>query len=577
QRLGFISNHAMAVVVQRVVQPDFAGVLFTADPISGSHTHMTGNYVHGLGEQLVSGEANAQDFQITRSGEKYHGPAEFRKHARKLFPLAIKLEKDFGCALDIEWAVANGQVYLLQSRPVTTLRTIHYETYEVNESLDHEYMWTNNNIGEALPDVMTPFTWSLIRELDEETQKISGYYLWSGNICGRTYTNISLVFSFMGKFGIPLDFSKKLIGNVLGMFPANVEMPIYPFGTIELLKDVSWRGKRNLQRRRESRKYKDRYLRQTQPWCEANIRAIQAAEDPQQLLRLWTGEIRPYVSKMWAIFVGASDTTLITLLDRLTKLVGVEDANALLSNIRGENGLESLGPLVGISKVVKGELSQQEYLAKYGHRSPHEFEMSFPYPAEDPDYMDKQIAEYQQSGTDVERMLARQHEQYTQAKSRFIQRYPAKRKWLENNLEKMGQAGQTRELLRSEFTRTFRVMRVFVLKVGEITGIGADAFFLYSFEFPRVLQADSDNHGLLAQLPARKRNYERYCSLPPLPMFIKGLFDPFEWAKNDQRRLDYYDADAKTAGAADNIDQNPRIIQGFAGAAGTVEGTVRVL
>lgn len=571
QTLGAGGEQAMAVVVQRMVQPDFAGVLFTADPINGSHAHLAGNYVRGLGEQLVSGEADAQDFRITRLAGKYTGPREFKPFAGRLRSLALKLEKEFGCALDIEWAVARKEVFFLQARPITTLQTIHYETYEVNESLDHNYMWTNNNIGEALPDVMTPLTWSLTRELDEETQKISGYYLWSGNICGRAYSNVSLIFSFMGKFGMSLNFSKKLVGNVFGNFPADVDMPVYPFGYIELLKDVSWRGKRNFARIQAAKKNLTETLRRSRPWCEETVRRIDATRDTQALLALWTGEIRPYASKMWANFVGgASDTTLLTLLDSLMKLVGESDANSLLSNIRAGNGLESLGPLVGIEEVMRGELSRAEYLAKYGHRSPHEFELSIPYPLEDPGFLDRQIEEYRVSGGDVAGLLTKQREQFAQAKERFLQRYPSKKAWLENKLDKMSQAAQARESLRSEFTRAFRVIRWFMLKVGELTGIGADIFFVYTFELPRLLSGD---RGLLAQLPARKQNYARYCQLPVLPMFVKGRFDPFEWAKQPDRRSDYYDQEARPA----SVEANPNRIVGFAGASGVVEGRVRVL
>jgi pyruvate,water dikinase len=571
QTCGLGENHAMAVVVQRMVQPEFAGVLFTADPITGSHSHMTGNYVHGLGEQLVSGQVNAQDFQVQRPGGKYRGPGECARYARRLYQLASRLEKEFGCALDIEWASAGGQVYLLQARPVTTLQTINYDTYAVNESLDKDYLWTNNNIGEALTDVMTPFTWSVVRELDVETQKIDGYYLWSGNICGRGYSNVSLIFSFMGKVGLGLNYSKKLVGNVFGKFPEAVDMPMYPMGLIDLMKDMSWRARRNFQRIQDAKKHKDEYIRQARPWCEANIQRIQSTNDPALLLSLWTGEIRPFVSKMWTIFLGgASDLTLLTLLDRLAKMVGVEDANSLLSNIRGEAGLESLGPLVGVAQVSRGELSRQEYLARHGHRSPHEFEMSIPYPVEDPGYLDQQIAEYRQSEIKVDDLLARQRQLHLQARQRFIERYPSKRKWLDNNLVHLGKAAQARESLRGEFTRTFQVMRAFMVKVGELTGIGSDVFFLYSFELPRLL---TGNRSMLQHIPARKHNYERYCTLPPLPMFIKGRFDPFEWAKRPDRRLDYFDADPKPV----KEDQNPDIVTGFPGAAGVVEGTARVL
>ena len=55
QAHGMDAAHEMAVVVQRLVWADVSGVLFTADPVIGSRAYMTGNFVYGLGEQLVSG------------------------------------------------------------------------------------------------------------------------------------------------------------------------------------------------------------------------------------------------------------------------------------------------------------------------------------------------------------------------------------------------------------------------------------------------------------------------------------------------------------------------------------------
>ena len=63
---GMDTGHEIAVVVQRLIRADLAGVLFTADPVTGSHMSMTGNFVHGLGERLVSGEANPHTFMFKR-------------------------------------------------------------------------------------------------------------------------------------------------------------------------------------------------------------------------------------------------------------------------------------------------------------------------------------------------------------------------------------------------------------------------------------------------------------------------------------------------------------------------------
>ncbi|RPI25227.1 MAG: hypothetical protein EHM70_20365, partial [Chloroflexota bacterium] len=72
QAQGQSTGHEMAVVVQRMVRPDLAGVLFTVNPVSGSLMEMAGNFVHGLGESLVSGQANAETFTFDKPGGKYH-------------------------------------------------------------------------------------------------------------------------------------------------------------------------------------------------------------------------------------------------------------------------------------------------------------------------------------------------------------------------------------------------------------------------------------------------------------------------------------------------------------------------
>ncbi|MBP1925202.1 hypothetical protein J2Z76_001059 [Sedimentibacter acidaminivorans] len=101
--------------------------------------------------------------------------------------------------------------------------------------------------------------------------------------------------------------------------------------------------------------------------------------------------------------------TLTPINKKLTEMVGSEDASTLLSNLREDSDLQSLGPVVGILKVIKGKMSREEYLKQYGHRRPHEFELSIPDPGEDESWLDKQIEEYKKSDTNVEELLKKQH------------------------------------------------------------------------------------------------------------------------------------------------------------------------
>jgi pyruvate,water dikinase len=225
--------------------------------------------------------------------------------------------------------------------------------------------------------------------------------------------------------------------------------------------------------------------------------------------------------------------------------------------------------VVGIAQVIKGEISEQDFVRRYGHRGPHEFELSLPDPVEDAHYLQRQREAYASTEADAEELLLKQQTRYEEAIGRFQKRYPRKSKWLSKQLVKASAGARLREATRSEFTRVYRVNRAFALKAGELTGIGEDIFFLYMGEVEDLLAGRAE---AVKSIPARKANYETYQALPPFPPIIRGRFDPFTWAKDPERRLDYYDATAPQERQADS-----ETLQGYAGAAGRVEGSVRVL
>lgn len=569
---GMEQAHQISVVIQLMVQSEISGVLFTADPITGSFESMIGNYVYGLGEQLVSGEANAYDFKLLRPKGKYEGPDEFKKYGPDLYKLAAKLEKELGSPQDIEWAVAKGKLYLLQARPITTLTRGNLDTYDMNYSFMGDELWINTNVAEAIPDVYTPFTWSMGKQLDEALDFIPGYYVFSGNICGRPYMNISrrvsMITSLLGKNS---KGALKLITDIYGELPEGMSMPLRPFSRLEVLKVMFPVIMRSSKSTMKASKDLHLFLRETPKRCRAMREGIKEAKTKEELLSLWKEEIQPYFLKAW-LSAGASaiKMTNITALDKkLTKLVGTEDANAILSNLRGDSELASLGPVIGISKVVKGEMSQEEYLSKYGHRGAHEYEMSIPDPMEDKDWLEKQMAESIRSNMDVEGLLKKQHIKYEAAKMRFVERYPGKVIWLNRKIEKAAEGAKLREEGRSEFVRIFRVVRAFALRAGELTEIGDNVFFLYIDELEDLLSGKSSK---VMYIPARKENYEKYKALPTLPSIIRGRFNPIEWAKDPNRRADYYDATMPMVNVPDS-----ETLKGCAGAAGRIEGIVRIL
>lgn len=123
---GSLDDLAMAVVVQRMVDADKAGVLFTVDPVRRRRDRMIVEAVRGLGEQVVSGEVTPDHYAIDRAGAVKrsttpNGGVLDAEELAELAALGRRLEEHFGGPQDVEWAIEGGRVFLLQSRPVTTL------------------------------------------------------------------------------------------------------------------------------------------------------------------------------------------------------------------------------------------------------------------------------------------------------------------------------------------------------------------------------------------------------------------------------------------------------------------------
>jgi pyruvate,water dikinase len=123
---GSLEDLRMAVVVQKMVDPEKAGVMFTADPVKRRKDRMVVEAVRGIGEQIVSGEVTPDHYTLDKKGRlKREKIVDDRiltdEELQKLGELGRRLEDRHGAAQDIEWAIVGGEVFLLQSRPVTTM------------------------------------------------------------------------------------------------------------------------------------------------------------------------------------------------------------------------------------------------------------------------------------------------------------------------------------------------------------------------------------------------------------------------------------------------------------------------
>lgn len=363
-----------------------------------------------------------------------------------------------------------------------------------------------------------------------------------------------------------------VIGESFGRIPEEINIPTYPFSRWSLIqvmipKIIAY-GRKTMKTSKDI----PQFIKDTPDWCVRMTEEIKKAKTKEELLLLWKKHIEPQNNiAWWGLLVGGSKAglDLTPINKKLTEMVGSEDAGTLLSNLRGDSDLQSLGPVIGISKVIKGEMRKEEYLKQYGHRGPHEFELSIPDLGEDDRWLEKQIEEYKKSDTDVEGLLKKQHAQYEDALKKFQKQFPNKVQWLEKKMKKAAESARVREAVRSEFVRVFRVIRSFALKAGELTGIGEDVFLLYINDLVNLLSGDES---AVKYISARKKNYEKYKSLPPFPSVIRGRFNPLEWLHDPNRRMDYYDASIPIS-----IESDGETLKGFPGAAGRIEGKVRIL
>lgn len=141
---------SIAVVVQKMVESEKAGVLFTVNPLSRNTNEMQINASYGLGESVVSGRVTPDSYIVTKTGkliETTIGSKETKivygnkntveiavdEEAQKkrvlddneisgLLDCGLKIEKHYGMPMDIEWAIKDSNIYILQARAITTLR-----------------------------------------------------------------------------------------------------------------------------------------------------------------------------------------------------------------------------------------------------------------------------------------------------------------------------------------------------------------------------------------------------------------------------------------------------------------------
>ena len=196
-----VESPQMCVVVQRMVDAAYAGVLFTADPVSGRHDRLVIDAVAGLGESLVSGERTPDHYELNHANILVNtdlagdAPLLSDKQIADLAEGARTAATSQGADLDMEWAIdQSGKLHWLQARPITTLGCDLNDGFTEIHPTD---VITRCNVGEMMPGPVCPLTFSTQgRAIEHGMQHMHVSYAGRPRITDE-WTQINLFYGHM--------------------------------------------------------------------------------------------------------------------------------------------------------------------------------------------------------------------------------------------------------------------------------------------------------------------------------------------------------------------------------------------
>lgn len=636
ERNGFDHlNIGMAVIVQKLIAADTSGVIFTADPITGERGNVIIESCFGLGQALVSGKVTPDRFVIVKNKlklwsrtisdkkfecvlskdgsveeraiakEKSTRPTLEKRQLKRLAVLALKIETEFGGAQDIEWAISEGKIYLLQSRPITTLPP--------EKSWEDRQIWSCNPAKEVMPDVATPMTLSVIdaildRFFDPMFRLLCmdrGVHPVYGLVAGRVYFNANLWGAiFRNLPGTKkLDFMeatgshKGLQKTVEGLQNASDEdLPDLKFNRLKFFlkipliivgsfRNTPEKGRRILAKiEAENEKWSHldpaslttevltTYCREIMtdledllshvPYLFSMISAIPMFD---MICNRWFPDGSVRSGKLLAGIGGMVDATAGLDIWRLASAANSD--NHVRDCILSEDHWNTIEDKVSQTESGREFLDQwNRFMLRHGHHCRGELELYNKRWCETPDYILKFIRSHITQIDEInpvqnfERMATERRQLEKQARNQL--KNPIKRLIFNHLLIRTQTGSVFRENVKSEVIKLLAAKRKILLELGKrLRDKGTlehedDIFFLRNEEITPV--ADN-NTGVDIQevVRTRRAEYDKNCSITP-PDVVFGEFDP-----------DTY--------IPDSVNEPAEVLQGLGVSPGAATGKARVI
>jgi phosphohistidine swiveling domain-containing protein len=603
----------MAVIVQRQIEPDAAGVAFTLDPVTGSRSRIVIESCPGLGEALVSGRVQPdrillqkKSLALIRQELVADEPSLDLKSARRLGRNVRRVERRLGGPQDIEWAIRNGRLWFLQTRPITAI--------PAQKSWEDRQVWTNANAGEVAPDVMTPMTYSVIMLMLEPLLDPLFRFFGvadvrqnppAGLVAGRVYFNINTMLAAARPFASPARLAA--MNNIFGgeqtkrfevgefdlcdedLPDTGFRWPRYILSWPRLVRDlIAHRPSRGaaflagFQARNDAVAHFDSAAATTEELTRMVTQTLYENVKDCTLLYMWGGSVASGVFqkacrnwlgdidqapayRLLAAQGGIADTEAGLDLWRLAVLAHQDRQTE--ATLAGDGAWDTLRPRLAAADTGRRFLAAWErFMATHGQHCHSELEFFSPRWTETPDYILGLLQGYlrtvdRTNPLERQQQLAQERERLTEQCRRRL-RNPIKR-WIFNwSLRQTQKLTRDRENWKNEAVRLFAGFRRIFLELGErlrqlgILAEREDIFFLEIAEIEPVVlgRAEFDVRQRVAQ---RRAEYKWNVAQTP-PAVLVGRYDP-------QKHV------------ASRVDTSVKVLQGIAVSPGVATGKARVI
>lgn len=466
----------MAVIVQRMIQPELAGVVFTVNPATGTEEIVI-EACEGLADALLAG---------SRAALPPTHPL-LQRHRPEIERVARAIQRHFGAPQDIEFAIEGGELFILQARPITRIQFA-AGTGE----------WTNADFrdGGVSAGVCTPLMWSLydfiwegsLKGFLREVKLLDGDFTAGRMFFGRPYWNLGAVKQCLAKLPgyVEREFDRDLSVEVK-YDGDGVCTPVTLGGVLRALPTVLatpgiWR---------RQREFDEAYLK---GGFAARLRRHERI--PTSREELEAGFRALILEDYWTTESNYFRTIFCASLAKLTFLEAFPEADyaALVSALPP---MRHLDPTRMIREMVaRGETDIARLQRAFPHRSRRELDIRAPRWDEDTEWVAGLVQQHASAALPDPRPA------YERARAEALAKLPwHRRRSFAKKLDRLRHFLWLREEMRDLSSRMYHVIRRYVLALAEKRGLGDDVFFQ---TYQEIFVDDR------TQVTARRETYESF-------------------------------------------------------------------